>query len=373
MHIRRHMRRGLTLVSMVAVASLTLSACSSSSDTDNPASDTQAADTSDAAPDTDSADNADDTPDADGGQDEKTVQVAFFAPSANAYVEATLEGMQRIADEQNAEITRYDTGFDPAKQYSQLQDAIAEQRFDAFMVMPLDAVGLVPVVEEAIAEGIQVVNTNLALGPETDTSEPQVEGQAGTVIAPPMTRGVRMADSIIRACEDLDPCNVGYIFGDLNLDFEQAAKTLVDAIPDEHPNINIVATQAGHGYVASDAIGITQNMLQAHPEINVLMLTADQATIGAQQVIEDAGLMGEIRILSSGATCDGVAAVESGDWYSTTIDVPQTEGELGMKLAIAAARGTPITPNGLDGVAALNRDPILTKDTLDGFTCEYNG
>jgi ribose transport system substrate-binding protein len=309
----------------------------------------------------------------DGGSGDDPVQVAFFGPLANTYVEATLRGMDEAASGGKAEVTKFDSGFDASKQFSQIQDAITQGRFDAFIIIPLDAAALVPAVEEAIAADIAVVNTDLTLGPEVDTVEPQIEGQAGTVINPPADRGERVVEAILAACEDLDPCNVGYMAGEPDFDFEREAKERLDAADEEQDNITVVAYQSGHGYVAEPAIGLAQNMLQAHPEMNVLMVTSDQASAGAEQALQDAGRLEDIRLVSSGGSCPAVQAVEEGRWFATIIDLPETEGRLGMEIAIDYVNGDETEPQGMNPLDALDRDPFVTQENLGDFECEWEG
>ena len=230
-----------------------------------------------------------------------------------------------------------------------------------------------PAVEEAIAADIAVVNTDLTLGPEVDTTDPQIEGQAGTVINPPADRGERVVEAILAACEDLDPCNVGYMAGEPDFDFEREAKARLDAADEEQDNINVVAYQSGHGYVAEPAIGIAQNMLQANPEMNVLMVTSDQASAGAEQALQDAGRLEDIRLVSSGGSCPAVQAVEEGRWFATIIDLPETEGRLGMEIAIDWVRGDVTEPQGMNPLDALDRDPFVTQENLGDFECEWEG
>jgi ribose transport system substrate-binding protein len=308
----------------------------------------------------------------DGGSGEDPIQVAFFGPLANTYVEATLAGMDEAAAGGKAEVTKFDSGFDASKQFSQIQDAVTQGRFDAFIIIPLDAAALVPAVEEAIAADIAVVNTDLTLGPETDTSDPQIEGQAGSVVNPPASRGERVVEAIVAACEDLDPCNVGYMAGNPDFDFEREAKARLDEATGDHPNIHVVSYQSGHGYVAEPAIGIAQNMLQAHPEMNVMMVTSDQATAGAEQALQDAGRE-DIRLVSSGGSCPAVEAVKEGRWFATIVDLPKTEGREGMKIAIDWVNGDQTEPVGINPLDTLDRDPFVTQDNLGDFECEWEG
>ena len=272
-----------------------------------------------------------------------------------------------------AEVTKFDSGFDASKQFSQIQDAVTQGRFDAFIIIPLDAAALVPAVEEAIAADIAVVNTDLTLGPETDTSDPQIEGQAGTVVNPPASRGERVVEAIVAACEDLDPCNVGYMAGEPDFDFEREAKAGLDAIPNDHPNIHVVSYQSGHGYVAEPAIGIAQNMLQAHPEMNVMMVTSDQASAGAEQALQDAGRLEDIRLVSSGGSCPAVEAVKDGRWFATIVDLPKTEGREGMEIAIDWVNGDQTEPVGHQPAGHARPGPLRDPGQPRGLRVRVGG
>ncbi|MFC7550790.1 sugar ABC transporter substrate-binding protein [Plantactinospora sp. GCM10030261] len=304
---------------------------------------------------------------------EQKVRVAFFAPLANTYVEATLRGMQEAADAKGAEITKFDTGFDASKQFSQVQDAVTQGTFDAFIIIPLDSVGLVPAVEEAIAQDVKVVTTDLILGSDPTTSEPQVEGQSGAVVNPPKDRAERMVQGIVEACKGIEPCQAGFMAGDPSLDFEQEVKKLLDNLGSTNPTIQLKSYQSGHGYVAGPAIGIAQNMLQANPDLNVLSISSDQAAAGAEQAVKDAGKADSVRIVSSGGSCPAVEAVKEGRWFATVIDLPQTEGRVGMEIAIDAVRGDLAEPKGVNPIDTLDRDPYVSQANIEGFTCEWEG
>jgi ribose transport system substrate-binding protein len=161
--------------------------------------------------------------------------------------------------------------------------------------------------------------------------------------------------------------------GEPDFDFEREAKERLDAVDAEQDNISVVAYQSGHGYVAEPAIGIAQNMLQANPEMNVLMVTSDQASAGAEQALQDAGRAEDIRLVSSGGSCPAVQAVEEGRWFATIIDLPETEGREGMKIAIDWVNGDVTEPQGVNPLDTLDRDPFVTQENLGDFECEWEG
>jgi ribose transport system substrate-binding protein len=300
------------------------------------------------------------------------IRVAFFAPLANTYVAATLKGMGEVNASGGIKVTQFDTGFDSAKEFSQIQDATTRGTFDAFILIPLDSVGLVPAVQTAISKGIKVVNTDLTLGPATDTSNPQVKGELASIVNPPSNRSAKMLAAIVAACQDLTPCNVGFMAGAPSLDFEQLIKKGLDAMPTAHPNIKIKSYQTGHGYLAAPAIPIAQNILQANPDLNVLAVSSDQATLGAEQAITGAGMTGKVRLVSAGGSCPAVDAVKAGRWYSTVADVPETEGKLAMQTIVNAIRNGKKGPIGINPVSTMG-DTTITKANASAYQCQWQG
>ncbi len=330
---------------------------------------TEAAATEDAA--TEAAATEDGATEAAAG-DGEAVQIAYFAPQANTYAEATFRGIEDVANERGGEVTRVDSGFDATLQFNQIQDAVTQERYDAFIIIPLDYTLVLPAVEEAIAAGVAVVNTDLALGPDFTTSDPQVEGQAGTVVNPGSERALRMVDMIELACETLDECQIGYIAGLATLDFEMEVRAELESRVAEHDNWELVAYQDGHGYLAEPAIPIAQNILQANPELNVLATSSDQATAGAELAVDESGRAGEILIVSSGGSCPAVEAVEEGRWFGTVVDLPYDEGVAGAEIAFDWLEGN-TEPVGRNVVAESEHEVLLTADTLEGFECQWEG
>jgi ribose transport system substrate-binding protein len=316
---------------------------------------------------------------ASGSGAQKRIHIAYFAPQANTYAQATYQGLVEAGKKLNADITRFDTGFDAQKEYSQIQDAITLKKFQAFVIIALDPVSLIPAVKAAIKAGIKVVNTDLVLGPRFGYQQPQVAGQSGTVVDLPGYRAQSEVNQLlVLACKDLNPCKVGWIAGFATIDFERSIKYQLGAVQKIHPNIKVVAYQDGGGYLADPAFKIAQNMLQAHPDINLLATSGDQMTLGAEIAVKGAGSTGKIRIISGGLSCPGQKAVTDGRWFGGTIAVPKTEGVIGGTIAIYAARGLKRTPYGTIpvGVSAskLSGFPqVMTKRNISKYKCEYSG
>ena len=145
-----------------------------------------------------------------------------------------------------------------------------------------------------------------------------------------------------------------------------------DALPASHLNIKVKSYQSGHGYLAAPAIPIAQNILQANPDLNVIAVTSDQATLGAEQAVTSAGRTGKIRLVSSGGSCPAVDAVKAGRFWMTIADLPETEGKLAMQAIVDSIRNGKNGPIGKNPVDTIS-NTIITKDKVGSFRCEWEG
>ncbi len=302
------------------------------------------------------------------------VEVAFFTVAGNTYLEASTEEMQKVAEACGANLTLIDNGFDPAKQFANIQDAITTGNYDAFIIVTLDNAGIVPVVEDAIEAGIKVIATDTSIGPDLTTSDVQVEGVSGSILRPASLIAEDQAAIILDQCADKDPCTVVWIPGALATAFDQALKAVFDQLAADNPNINFIVGPEG-GYLSDPAFTAMQDILQANDQIDVVA-SADQMILGAEKAIEDAGRTGEMLLVGGGASEPAVAAVAEGRWYATPTFVPRDEGREAMEMAIIAARGGTIENPGRFSLDYTELPRVITQDNTaewEGFTGQWKG
>lgn len=366
---RRHgMRRGAASLLLIALAAvtLTLAACGGGDEESaatTEAAETQPADTG-AAAETEAPAETGATEEAAGG--EEVDKIAFFGfAAANSFAQATWAGIQEVAEAEGVEARFFDPNFDAQTQVSQIQDAIASGEYDAFIVQANDGNSVVPVIEEAIAAGIPVVAEFTPVGTRYDTIEPQVEGMI-FVGEPTTENGTALGEMAIMACEGIDPCRVAYLEGFKALPLDNARTEAFKAKIAEAPNIELVASVEG-GYTQDSGLKAAQDVLQANPEIDV-MVGSSQAIQGAEQAIADAGRTGEIKLIGNGGSKQAVSAVKEGRWFAAYVIAERSAGAKAAELAIAAARGEDV-PSSFDTRELQN--PIGTKENLGDFEGEY--
>ncbi len=339
------------------------------SDDDEPEAtgDTAAAEADDSAPATTAApaEPADEP-------DPEPWRIAYLsASSANTFLLASVGELQRLADENNIELVEFDAQFNAELQTTQLQDAIASGQYDGIILVALNGPGLVPDVEAALASGLQVVLFNQIVGDDLSTNEPQVDGIAASVMAPPVVTGERAGRLTIQACEGLDPCRVVYLFGIRGIPLDVALRQGFDSAVAGHPNIEVVAEGEGLYLGPEGGINAIQDILQAQPEFDVVV-GADQSLQGVELVLTDEGKLDGVSLIGLGGSSPAIEGVRAGRWFATVYYAPASEGRLAMEAMIAALRDGTIT-GGIDPNANFLDEGLVTSANVDQFTAEWDG
>ena len=306
-----------------------------------------------------------------------TVRIAVLLSStANTYEQADLKGVKAAAAKFGGKVVKvFDANFDASTQSTQVEDAITTKQYDAFVILPQAGNVIVPQVKDAIKAGIKVVCLLSPCGLNQQSNARQIPGYVTTVGYQFAENGTDIARAIVAACGSLNPCKVAYEPGLLSFSTEKFRTNGITAYLKKHPSIKIVAEQEGK-YLANSGRTAMQNMLQAHPDVNVAASSGDQMTLGMEQAVKSAGMSGKVKLIGNGASVPGVAAVKAGRWFATVANLPYTEGYLGAKYAIMAAKGTPLSkiPAFVDDLKYSKvGTTIITKANASKFKAEWAG
>jgi ribose transport system substrate-binding protein len=305
-------------------------------------------------------------------QDEEPLEIAYLSYAvANSYDAPMLAAAQAAAVAGNANITVFDANNDPGAQTTQLQDAVTSGRFDGIIDQPIFGAGLVIDVQNAIAEGVAVGNLDQILGEDMTTSEAHVDGLSANVVFVPSEIGRKMGELTVQACAELgaDPCDVGYIYAFKGFALDNAIKEAFDAAIAGSP---ATITNEGEGFFnAASGLAAGQDMLTANAGIDVIA-GSDQAITGALQAADAAGLAEGILTVGYGGGAIALLDIAAGNRYATVMQLPGTEGRLAVEHLVEAIRsGQPVA--GVDPVAELPDDGIVTADNVASFTAEWPG
>ena len=287
--------------------------------------------------------------DAPAASDDKLV-IAYSVPSyANEFWVNWTDAMKAECDELGYEFIVEDAKSDVANQVTQLENWITRQ-IDACVIAPVDAEALQATVDEALNEGIPVINAATKL--ERYTAYVGVDQYYyGEQI------GKCAADWVNAHLADKAEVKVAILTDSTQKNMITRTEGIKAGLAGA-PNIVIVAEQ--DAYATDAGMSAAENILQAHPDLDGFVGITDSAMCGAYQAVITSGVDTEKMFL---VACDGNAEalgyIKEGTCYraSVAIDVKAT-AHLNLWQAIDAAHGkevedvktqvTPVTPENVD-------------------------
>ncbi len=302
------------------------------------------------------------------GGAKKQAKIAYLSFAvANSYDAPMLAAAQAIAHQTGSSLTVLDANNDPKAQFAQLQNATASGKYNAIIVQPIFGTGLISGVQDAISKGIKVVNMDQELGKDLSTDQPQVKGLSGNVVFVPTEIGRKLGNLVVQACQskNLNPCNVGYLY-DIKASALDVAINQAFTKATAGKGVKVVA-QGESFFTAAKGLAATQNMLQAHPDIN-LIVGSDQGIEGAVQAVGKK----KVILVGYGASAAALQGVASGAWYGDVAQLPASEGRLATQAAVKAVQNGTVS-GGVDPVAQLPNGGIVTKANVKQFTAEWPG
>lgn len=104
------------------------------------------------------------------------------------------------------------------------------------------------------------------------------------------------------------------------------------------PGITIVASQTAN-WERDQAFNVTQNLLQAHPDLTAIFACNDVMALGAVEAIAAAGRSDRITVVGFDAQDDARAAIAAGRMAATIAQNPREMGRMAMRTAAMVLRG----------------------------------
>lgn len=246
---------------------------------------------------------------------------------SNPFFVSLRDGAQQTADEAGATLEVSDAQNDASKQQNDIQNFVTQQ-FDAILVNPVDSEAVGPAIEQANQADIPVLALDRGAS----------GGEIATLIASDNVQGGEMAgEKLIELVGSGPVAQLEGIPGtsaarDRGQGFQQAI--------DGQSQVELVASQAA-GFDRGQALNVTQNIVQANPNIKGVFAQNDEMALGAVQALgERAG--SEVKIVGFDAIDDALQAIQDGQMNATIAQQPGRIGTLGVENAIKVIDGQSI-------------------------------
>lgn len=303
------------------------------------------------------------------------LRVAFFsAGEATSYLALANDTAQKVADENGVSLEIILANFDAQAQFNQIETAITSGDYDAFLVQALDPALVCDILTKDAPEAgivVGIVNQPICDNSQKSGDEVVAPGTVNAVVTQSRQTYFDWVAQVVK--ENPDGAEVAAVLGPSNL--TPIAVSFLDALKDasdNDPNFKVVA-EVNTDYSAAQAAAAAEDLIQAHPNLTVIMSGYSPMSKAIVDVVKAAGKEGQIKIYDLGGDTWAIGAVKSGEIAGTIFLSPISETTLALQGLIDAARGNDYTK-----YVDLSRDPdlpggsaVVTPDNVDGFTPEY--
>jgi len=221
----------------------------------------------------------------------------------------------------------------------QIVENLIQRRVAVLALVPNGSRELVPAVVKANAANIPVVIVDTRLDAPTLTA---AGGQVATFVGSDNVDGGRLAGRfLVEALGGRGRIAVlegipGHETGDARLTgFREAIGTSSE--------LQIVSSQTAN-WERDQAFTVTQNLLQAHPDLDAIFACNDVMALGAVEAIAAAGRTDRIRVVGFDAQDDAQAAIREGRMAATIAQNPRDMGRLAVLSAARLLAGETLPP-----------------------------
>lgn len=245
-----------------------------------------------------------------------------------AYFQNSVAGARAEAEAQGVDLVVLDPRADVQRQVTQVEDLIA-RGVDAIVIDAIESSALIGAVDEATQRGIKV------LAVDTYIDHPELV----TTVSVPNLAATREFSQFIAGwiMSKYDgKANVGIMLASTEIQLErrdgfvQSMATIPDA--------KVVATGDGRN-IYERALSEAEDMLTAHPEINVIYATGDPQLMGALAAAEAQGRK-DIAFFGWDDIPDHyIPPVQDGRILGFVNQQPSVKGHIALDLAVKAIKG----------------------------------
>lgn len=242
-----------------------------------------------------------------------------------------IDGVKSFDDEHDDIIIKLtDANGDTSKMLNDVDNFI-DAGVNALLVVPTDASIIKPIAKKATRSGIPLVIVNV---PPDEKTMKKIDAYIGSES---IQAGIIQAKSVVGMLNGKQG-NVAILMGELGHEAQINRTKGNKEVFAKYPNIRILAEQEGK-WDRSKALQITEDLLQAHPEINVIVANNDEMAIGAILAVRKSGLTDADLIISGvDATPDALEYLGVG-LDSTVFQSAQGQGYGGAEIAYRLAKG----------------------------------
>jgi ribose transport system substrate-binding protein len=249
--------------------------------------------------------------------------IGYVPIVTNTTYNMILAGIQEEIDRQGGDnfarlVVQAPTSNDKSLQEQpNILEGLIQQKVDAIMLSTEDQDAMQPYIKEAAAKGIPVFLFNQAIVSEDDNN-------FVTNVSYDQYKASEAVGEWTKTRFGTKPTKIAVIEGYPGLLNDQRLKGFQDAIADSS-NLTIVASQPGDWNRAKGQT-VTENILQAHPDVQMIYGLYDEMALGALAAVKAAGKLDQITVVGYDNTQDANASIKARELQATVDTAAKSMG-----------------------------------------------
>jgi ribose transport system substrate-binding protein len=253
------------------------------------------------------------------------------------FAAAIAKGFQDAAKEAGATAVVLDAKNDVQKQANDIDDLIA-QKVKGVVIMPLDSTVAQGWVDKIAAAGIPVASVGSQIGdPNKRTIRDVYPKLIAVVTQDEIAAGNRAGELALTLLPKDRAARIAIIEGQAGFsEVKQRSQGFLEALDKTGAKYQIVASQPGD-WTAEKGEAACQNILSAHPDVDLFFNQADDMVVGCARAVKSAG--SKAKLVGFGGSKLAIAAIKDGSVDGTVCYKPEELGKLAFQAVYEAATG----------------------------------
>jgi ABC-type sugar transport system substrate-binding protein len=299
------------------------------------------------------------------GTDTKDWKIGYFGLAPlNTFVQAMDYGGATAAEALGVSLEPVVANWDAIEQVNQITTALQQKSYDGIVVFNADPDAECRTIKNAAKE-IPVVVVNFPVCGDTDYTE----GTVGFSGSQGLALYTDFADTAMSDLSEQGGGDIAVLSGPAAFGQSKQLKQALDTTVAKYPNVNIVQNVNGD-WTPEGGLQQMQTILQTNPDIDMVLSSYDQNTLGATKALKAAGKApGDIEIYNLGGDSATFELFDQGWIKGMSYLQPMEEVGQGVEMIVAYLEGLPVpTANHLENGNSTTAGTVhITKDNIDQF------
>lgn len=250
----------------------------------------------------------------------------LLSDTSNTFFVTMQQAIEKKAAELGAKTIVLNGANDSAKDVTNMENLLSAG-VDIVLYNPVDSDAAATVAQMAIDKGVQIISLDRGVNGAEVISHIASDNVYGGRIATEKLIELLGGKGVIAEIQGMAGASAA----------NDRHQGFVEAVEAAGSDIVVADSQIGD-WDTTKAMGILENMLTAHPEIQAVFAANDNMAIGAVQAAQQAG-RSDIFIIGFDAEQVALDAIEEGTMYGTIQQQPALMGELGVETALKYLAG----------------------------------